>query len=198
MDPQASKSALRNAIKERLSRLSAKDRAVESRSICRRILENLPEQPTTVCAYVPMGDEVDIRPVLAEIIGHGHVLYLPRKEGNHFAFRKAETVDALENDDFGIPAPPADAALLDPQELSIALIPGRAFDRSGNRMGRGNGGYDIWMRMQRAQNARSRFWGIAFECQFADRVPMEAHDERVDALVTARRLVNTAGNARKN
>ena len=30
--------------------------------------------------------------------------------------------------------------------------------------------------------------GIALECQIVDTVPMEAHDEKVDALVTARGL----------
>ncbi len=191
MDPRESKAQLRSAIKDRLARLSPKDRSAESRSICRRILESLPKEPVAVCAYYPMGDEVDLRELLTEIPARGHVVYLPRKEGKHFVFRKMEGAATLAPDEFGIPAPPDNSPLLESQELSIALIPGRAFDRKGNRMGRGNGGYDIWIRNQRASSTRVQFWGIAFECQIVQDIPMEAHDERVDAIVTARGVQKT-------
>ncbi|NOS66903.1 MAG: 5-formyltetrahydrofolate cyclo-ligase [Candidatus Peribacteraceae bacterium] len=189
MDSQAAKLALRHAIKERLVRLSPKDRSAESRSICRRIMENLPAEPSTICAFFPMGDEADIKSLLIDIPARGHVIYLPRKEGKHFVFRKMDAVDALKPDDFGIPAPAVDSPLLEPENVTIALVPGRAFDRTGNRMGRGNGGYDIWIRNQRAANPKTQFWGICFECQLVSEVPMEAHDETVDAIVTARGLL---------
>ncbi|MFA7682254.1 MAG: 5-formyltetrahydrofolate cyclo-ligase, partial [Candidatus Peribacteraceae bacterium] len=71
-----------------------------------------------------------------------------------------------------------------------ALIPGRAFDRDGNRLGRGNGSYDHWIREQRTANPQTKIWGIAFECQIVPIVPTEEHDERVDALITARGLIH--------
>ena len=193
MDPCESKSQLRHAIKERLDRLSAKDRSAESRSLCKRVLETVQklEGPLTVCAFYPMGDEVDIQSLLTDLPARGHVVYLPRKEGPHFVFRKMENVDALQPDDFGIPAPAQDSPLLEPGDLSVALIPGRAFDRKGNRLGRGNGGYDIWIRKQRAQNPRTQFWSIAFECQVVQDIPMEGHDEAVDCLITARGVQKT-------
>lgn len=163
-----------------------KDRSAESRSLCKRILESLPEEPSIICAFYPMGDEVDIRTLLAELPDRGHTVYLPRKEGKHFVFRKMVDSDDLPPDEFGIPAPPADAPLLEPGDLAIALIPGRAYDKKGNRMGRGNGGYDIWIRAQRNENPKTQFWGVCFECQVVHDIPMEAHDERVDAIVTAR------------
>ncbi len=185
MDTQAAKFQLRQAIKDRLARLSAKDRAAESRSLCKRILQALPAEPAVVCAFYPMGDEVDIKSLLTEIPARGHQLYLPRKEGPHFVFRKAEGIDALRPDAFGIPAPSDESPLLEATTV-IALVPGRAFDAAGNRMGRGNGGYDIWIRKQRKDHPASAFWGVAFECQLVNGIPMEAHDEKVDAVITAR------------
>ena len=131
--------------------------------------------------------------LLTEIPARGHALYLPRKEGPHFVFRKIESVDALLPDDFKIPAPTADSPLLKPSNCAVVLVPARAFDRSGNRLGRGNGGYDIWIRKQRKENPKTQFWGIALECQVVQEIPMEVHDERVDAIVTARGLQNTYG-----
>ena len=192
MGAQEAKSQLRRAIKERLARLGTKDRAVESRSLCKRILESLPEAPVTICAFHPMGDEVDIRSLFTELLVRGYAVYLPRKEGKHFVFRKMESLERLQPDDFRIPSPPEDAPLLEPGDLALALIPGRAFDRKGNRMGRGNGGYDIWIRKQRQAQAslpaekKAQFWGVALECQIVQEVPMEAHDETVDLVITPR------------
>lgn len=191
MDIREAKLALRSAITERLARLNPKDRSAESRSLCRRILEALSKESTTLCAYYPLADEADIRSLLQEIPMRGSALYLPRKEGPHFVFRMMESADALAPDDFGIPAPPADAPLLEPSDLAIALVPGRAFDRAGRRLGRGNGGYDIWIRRQRKENPATRFWGVALECQIVQEVPMEEHDEIVDAIVTARGFMKT-------
>lgn len=191
MDPREAKSQLRQAITARLARMSAGDRSAESRSLCRRVIEELPEGSLTICAYYPLADEADIRPLLRDLLTHGHSLYLPRKEGPHFVFRKVTSLDVLEPDDHRIPAPAQDSPLLEPQDLDIALIPGRAFSKKGHRLGRGNGGYDIWIRTQRKEKPSTHFWGIALECQVTQDVPMEAHDETVDAIVTARGLAKT-------
>ena len=191
MDPREIKANLRAAIAQRLERMTEKDRAAESRSLCRRILEALPEEPSVICAFYPLKDETDIRPLLQEIIAHGHALSLPRKEGNHFVFRRVDSVEGLSQDDFRVPAPAADAPLLKAEECTLALIPARAYDRKGNRLGRGNGGYDHWIREQRKQNANTQFWGVALECQIVQEIPMEAHDERVDGIITARGFSRT-------
>ena len=191
MDPREAKSSLRTAINERLMKLSEKDRAAENRSLCRRILEALPKEHSVICAFYPLKDEADIRPLLQELIAHGHALYLPRKEGKYFVFRSVESVQGLSQDDFRVPAPAADAPLLKAEECTLALIPARAYDRKGNRLGRGNGGYDHWIREQRKQNANTQFWGVALECQIVQEIPMEAHDERVDGIITARGFSRT-------
>jgi 5-formyltetrahydrofolate cyclo-ligase len=180
------KADLRSAITARLTRLTPKQRDAESRSLCRRILELLPKEPSTICLYYPLSDEADVRPLLSALPALGHTVFLPRKEGKHFVFRKMESVESLLPDDFRIPAPADDADLLDPKDLTVALVPGRAFDTKGNRLGRGNGGYDVWIRSQRALNPQTKFWGVIFECQLSQDIPMEAHDERVDAVITAR------------
>lgn len=186
MDVKAEKEHLRGSIQERLARMSSKDRAAESRSLCRRIREALPPQPGAIAGFVPMPTEPDIRPLLQELLDEGWTVYLPAFERNRLAFRRAASFEGLPIGPLKIPEPPPEAEALDPKNLTIALVPARAFDRSGNRMGRGNGGYDVWVRAQRAANSGTAFWGVCFECQLANAVPMEAHDERVDAVFTAR------------
>ena len=198
MDPKAAKADLRAAIKDRLARLSAKDRSAESRSLCKRILEMLPNVPITLCAYYPLSDEADILPIIGELQKRGDRIFLPAHETGKLVFRQMSSIENLIPGDFGIPEPPLDAPRLHPHDLSIALLPGRAFDRKGNRLGRGNGGYDIWIRKQRKENPATQFWGVALECQIVQEIPMEGHDERVDAIVTARGISNVAENVQES
>ena len=188
MHPKDAKALLRQSIRERLAGQTEPQRHAESRSLCKRILESLPPGPLTICAYFPLKDEADLRPLLEELLMRGDKLFLPRFE-NGIVFRRLETREELRPGQWKIPEPPPDAELLDPAMLDIALIPARAYDRTGHRLGRGNGGYDLWITQQRAKNPRTRFWGVALECQLVDAVPMEPHDATVDALVTARGIV---------
>ena len=191
MDIREPKAHLRVAIKERLSHLSNKDRHAESRSLCRRVLEALPEGPLTIAAYFPLKDEADVRMLLQEFLARGDKVFLPRIENQKIVFRQMLSLTGLTDGMFGIPEPAEDDPPLDSATLDIALIPGRAFDARGNRLGRGNGGYDIWMRKQRAMNPKTQFWGLALECQLVPEMPMEEHDERVDAVITARGMTNS-------
>ena len=189
MDPRETKAQLRSAIKDRLSHLSARDRAAESRSICRRILEELGDASQTICAYFPLNDEADLRPLFTELLKRGDRVFLPKVEAGKMNFRQMKTVEELKTGTFGIPEPSDDAPLLEPSDVTVVLVPGRAFDRSGSRLGRGNGGYDIWIRKQREENPKMQFWGVALECQLTQEIPTEAHDEKMDAIVTARGVV---------
>ncbi|TSC79150.1 MAG: 5-formyltetrahydrofolate cyclo-ligase [Candidatus Peregrinibacteria bacterium Gr01-1014_25] len=191
MDPRAEKQRLQDAVRERLARLNVGDRARESRSVCRRLLDALPAESAAICAFIPIKDEVDLRPFLTAVLERGIRLYLPCFEKT-LVFRRAADLQLLAPGAFRIPEPPASADLLDPGQLDVAVVPGRAFDNAGNRLGRGNGGYDRWIRAQRAANPQTRFWGVCYECQVVSHVPMEAHDERVDAIVTARGFTSAA------
>lgn len=186
MDPTLQKQHVRRSIAERLQRLSEKDRQAESRSICRRILEELPKEPLVICAFYPMKNEPDILPLLKELLKQGCDLYLPRTKGRAFTFRRVTSLAALVPGLFHFPEPPADAEPLILPDVRFVLVPGVAFDRTGNRLGRGNGGYDKWLRQLRSENDDAETWGVALECQLVYEVPAETHDERVDAIVTAR------------
>lgn len=185
------KQQLRNAIKERLDRLDEGKRLAEGRTLSRVLLKKLPH-PVTLCGYFPLKSEVDIRLLLQEAQKRGDRIFLPRFEDNTLRFREALDFDALVPGAFTIPEPPITAPLLRAEEAEIVLVPARAYDRTGKRLGRGNGGYDIWIGDQRRKNPRTLFWGVCLECQLVTRVPMEAHDQTVDAVITASEWIDCA------
>ena len=189
MDLHQEKILLRERIAERMDHLSPQKREAESRSLCRRIKELLPAHTKTICAYYPLATEADIRPLLCELLQKKIHLYLPRFTSNTLTYHRVTDVDALVIGELKIKEPSGEAESLDPLSLDLALVPGRAFDRDGWRLGRGNGGYDIWIHSQRSLNPKTLFWGIAFDCQIAREVPHEGHDEKMDAVVTGRGLL---------
>jgi 5-formyltetrahydrofolate cyclo-ligase len=99
--------------------------------------------------------------------------------------------DALwRTDRFGIRAPNPDSARVrrvQPRDIDAVIVPGRAFDARGARLGRGKGFYDALLARLRP-DARAATIGLAFETQVVERVPEDAHDARVAWIATDRRL----------
>ena len=63
--------------------------------------------------------------------------------------------------------------------IDLAVIPGVAFDRAGNRLGRGKGYYDRLL----PRLADTYKIGLCYPFQLADSLPAEAHDVRMDEVV---------------
>jgi len=73
-----------------------------------------------------------------------------------------------------------------PGEIDFAVVPGLAFDLEGNRLGRGKGYYDRFLKELKAD---AFLCGVAFECQVLGEIPHGDEDIPVKALVTEERLI---------
>ncbi|WP_394706266.1 5-formyltetrahydrofolate cyclo-ligase [Breoghania sp.] len=138
-----------------------------------------------VSGFWPIRDEIDPRPLMSALRERGHGLCLPVVAEPHLLFREllrgAELVDA----GFGTIAPGADAAQVLPD---VMLVPLAAFDRSGHRIGYGQGHYDRAISAIGADR-KLHLIGVAFSVQEVDRVPFEAHDHPLDMVVTETEVI---------
>ena len=66
-------------------------------------------------------------------------------------------------------------------EPEIIIVPGLFVDKTGNRLGRGKGYYDRFLRASQVPLGRRIFLGYAF--QFIDAVPVTADDVPVIPLI---------------
>lgn len=189
MNIREDKERLRASIKERLKHVSTEDRVREGRSLCKRLIEALPQTPGTICVFYPMESEVDISPLFPILLERGWKVFFPRFEGSSFAFRQVDRLELLVPGRYGLMEPSKDEEPLTIEDVTLALLPGIAFDREGRRLGRGNGGFDIWLKKLRGKNPNALVWGIALDSQIVQDVPMEPHDQRVDRVCTARGFV---------
>lgn len=103
---------------------------------------------------------------------------LPRISKEILAFHWIANLAELKAGKFGILEPDA-GALCAGNEFDLILVPGLAFDLGGGRLGRGRGFYDRFL-----ANAHGIRVGICFDDQIVARAPMEAHDLRMDFVVT--------------
>lgn len=136
----------------------------------------------TVAGYWPLGDELDVRPLLARLHARGVVCALPVVAARDAAllFRRWHPDMPLHR---GLtkcmePGPAADEVIPD-----VVLVPLLAFDRQGYRLGWGGGYYDRTLEALR-QRRRVVAVGTAFAGQEVDNLPRGPHDQPVDWMVT--------------
>lgn len=140
------------------------------------------EPGTIISGFLPIRSEIDARPLMSELRKLGARLCLPAViSKTEIVFRQFDRQTGLVPAGFGTFAPPADAALLDPQ---ILLVPLSAFDSRGHRIGYGAGHYDRAIAKLIDKGLRPRLIGLGFECQKVDLVPDEAHDVPLSAIIT--------------
>lgn len=124
----------------------------ESLRICRLIESVLPKSGP-VLAFEPLSDEPDISPIIERL----------RREGRLILVAGDRSDPHLD---------PAGAV------PALALVPGRAFDIKGHRIGRGGGTFDrILARLECPKI------GVAFDEQIFLSLPTAAHDVPMDRIL---------------
>ena len=148
----------------------------------RRYAEAGRPSPRIAATYAPCGSELDPRPLAALLRVAGADLALPVtvSADEPLIFRCAFDGAPLLPDFAVVPAPGADAPPVEPDLIVVPLL---AFDRRGLRLGQGGGWYDRTLAALRARGPVFVL-GLAFAGQEVDALPREAHDQRLDAVLT--------------
>jgi len=68
-------------------------------------------------------------------------------------------------------------------EKSLCIVPGIAFGKNGERLGYGKGYYDRFL-----ESFKGKTVGLSFEECLSENIPMEAHDRKIDYLVTDKKI----------
>ncbi len=146
-------------------------------------IDNVPlGNHSVISGFLPIGSELDLRPMLADMSDAKHTIVLPCVVGNGMPllFREWKIGDPLVEEKFGTMAP-ADAA---PEHVpDILLVPMLAFDKAGFRLGYGGGFYDRTLEKIRAMKKVIAV-GVAYGAQQVDEVPRGEHDQPLDLIVT--------------
>ena len=159
----------------------AEERAEKSRAICAAITRH---PAFARSAFVAGFDSLPAEPDLAPLFDlAGGRLCFPRLSAAGLAF-----ANVARHEHFA----PASwhATIREPHrtqpditcaDIGLILVPGLAFTRAGQRLGRGGGYYDRFLASLPATTVKL---GVCFDLQLVAELPVEPHDQRVDAIVT--------------
>ena len=181
------------------------------KSLCEQNKGQLSEQSVRICqsilaspqyknaeqifAYMALADEVDLGEVIKAALRDGKKVALPKImdfEKGVMQFFYLDTVQTLNSQTqagtLGISEPDpkllqaADATTLKDNSILI-LVPGRAFTKEGDRLGRGKGFYDRFLADDLLRGARDAVMaGVCFDFQIKKSLPVDDRDIKMSRI----------------
>lgn len=172
------KAALRKTIRSRFPGDEARN--AESMALCAQLMgSDVYQKAACVAAYMPMRREIDVTPILRDVLQTGKRLLLPRVTGDGvMTFREITDLDQLVKGSFGLLEPAEDAPAVPLSEADLLLVPIEGIDRNGYRLGKGGGYYD-----RALPDYGHIAAAIVASWQWTDDVPHEAWDVRLTLAV---------------
>ncbi len=139
--------------------------------------------------FVNFRSEVRTIPIIEKCIEEHKKVILPLTDvqNRRLILYFINDMNHLKVGPYGILEPdPEKNVVAKPCDIDCAIIPGSAFDLKGGRMGYGGGFYDRIIPLFKKETARI---ALSFELQIIDEVPMGYYDQRVDIIVTEKRII---------
>ena len=177
------KKAIRAQVKQRISQLTPEQKS--SSDICVvSHLKSMVRSYRSVASYQALQDEVSLMG-LQESCPNVTWVY-PKVDLEKLRFYQCQSSDDFEEGAFGVLEPCRDAD----SEVALAacdavLVPGRAFDRRGQRLGRGRSYYDRVLKEFEGQKV-----GVCYSQQvWEEDLPVQAWDVAMDVVVTEKYIL---------
>lgn len=177
------KSELRKEIKNRKRQFTSQQLSELSFVVVMRLLAHQRlKDARTVMLYYSLPDEVYTHTLVDALLASGKRVLLPRVTGEGTMELRCYTgPQSLEQGAYNIMEPVGEV-FSDYTQIDLAVIPGVAFDRQLNRMGRGKGYYDRLL----PQLGCAYKIGICFDFQLMESIECEEHDIRMDEVISGK------------
>lgn len=169
-------------VKARKSLLSDEER----RSAASRVFELVEQTAAFMLAdhilmYHSLADELSTREFINRWNTRKH-FYLPRVNGVNLDILPYDRT-RLHLGAFNIEEPDG-TETADINSIELIIVPGVAYDRHGNRIGRGKGYYDRLLRDSKATKI-----GVAYTCQLCDDIEPDEFDVPVHYVITEEGII---------
>ncbi len=183
------KKELRQKVQNRLLAITPEQRAARSHKACENLVSTSEfEEASAIMIFLSLPHEVDTSEAILHAWQLEKAVAVPKIswEQRHMIPVQINSLDTgfstgasgLRNPITGVPMPL--------EEIDLVVAPGLAFDRSGNRLGRGAGYYDSFFAHEALTARRC---GFAFSEQVIDLVPTTDTDEAVEFVITDEEII---------
>lgn len=187
------KSSLRKEIIALRDRISPDEKKRKDSSIFERIVAHGSYTAArTVLLYASFRSEVETDCLIRHSLDAGKrtVLPLVDRTGPRLRLYAIENMEDLLPGCMGIREPKMNHAEVVLDAIDFVLVPGVAFDLKCGRIGYGGGYYD---RLLQYRKAGLFLLSAAYEEQIVETVPVEAHDVKMDEILTEERILRCIG-----
>ncbi|MBI5025476.1 MAG: 5-formyltetrahydrofolate cyclo-ligase [Nitrospirae bacterium] len=197
------KEALRQQALSKRNIINTADREIKN-DLIRKHLFNMSEfeKARTVFFYASFGTEVETLTAIEASLRSGKRVALPvvDRDRNGLRVYEIKAMADLGPGFMGIPEPKVlEGRAIELKDIDLMIIPGVGFDIAGNRLGYGVGYYDRLLgelidpsiRMRRKKSVP--IIALCFEEQILSEIPPEAHDIRVNKIITEKRVIDCHG-----
>jgi len=171
----------KNEIRRKIKAMKSMLLEREKQEAAELVFAQLERTPAFIMAnhilmYHSLPDELSTHSFLRKWSG-SKKFYLPRVNGVNLDILPYEE-SRLELGAFHIEEPSGNDTV-GAEEIELVVVPAVAYDRQGNRLGRGKGFYDRLLGSTRATKI-----GVAYEFQVIDKIPTENHDVPMDMIIS--------------
>ncbi|GEM_PF-133616 len=176
----AKKKALRQQMLALRDAMDPTMHATQSAAIRNELRALIRERKVRVLhSFLPMSSEVDLYPLLDELLAEGIAIYAPKTlKGRVLENYRYQGQEQLVPGVFGTRHPAGDEPYTGSYDM--ILVPGLAFTAKGDRLGYGAGYYDTFLK----QHPSAYAVAVCFPLQVVAALPVEAHDHPVELVVT--------------
>ena len=159
----------------------------QNKKTCNVLLEVLAQyRGAPLAGYMPINTEIDPRPAMVKALANGEVgVPVITKPAHPLKFAKWSPESVMVAGAFKAQIP----AVIDWMIPEIIILPVLAWDANGGRLGYGGGFYDRTLEGLRARGSVLAI-GFAFNAQEAKNLPLGAHDQTLDMIITEDRVLS--------
>ena len=143
--------------------------------------------PAAVAAYLSIGSEPGTRPLIEAVAERGARVIVPvlRPDGDLDWARYRPGSELTAGSRGTVQPTGATLGVEAICDVDVAFVPALAVDHRGHRLGRGAGCYDrVLARLRAASEVPTLVLAVVHADEVVDEIPAEAHDQRVDGVLT--------------
>ncbi len=176
----------KNEIRRKINNMRRMLDDMERRSAADEVFSRLEQTAAFLMAdrilmYHSLPDELHTHSFLGKW-GKRKRFFLPRVNGVNLEILPYDE-SRLELGSFHIEEPTG-SETVDPSEIELVVVPAVAYDKKGNRLGRGKGFYDRLLKSTKATKI-----GVGYEFQLVDDLPTEPHDVAMAIVSTQKSTI---------
>lgn len=161
------------------------DFSIEDSKIVESIIESeVYKKSSTILAYYPLNNEVNIKPLINRALFDNKIVALPKTEKNNMFFLKINKnwEKEIKKGQFSIKEPISTLVIDNFKNDTLIIVPNLALGKDNTRIGHGKGFYDKFL----STNSNINSLGICRKIYLFDSIPTEKNDIILNQIISSK------------